>query len=74
VQEKSENAEFSGKTGTAQKETLGWFVGHLYSNGREFTFATNIQVNSWATGQRAKAITKDLLKELRLYDSANQKR
>jgi beta-lactamase class D len=74
VQEKSENTEFSGKTGTAQKEKLGWFVGHLYSNGKEFTFATNIEADSGATGQRAKAITKDLLKELRLYDSTSQNR
>lgn len=58
----------SGKTGTAnEKRTLGWFVGHLYANGKEFTFATNIEANSGATGQRAKAITKDLLKELHLY-------
>lgn len=75
VQEKSDNAEFSGKTGTAnEKGTLGWFVGHLYSQGKEFTFVTNIEATSGATGQRAKAITKDLLKELRLYDPSSQNR
>lgn len=68
VQEKSDSTVFSGKTGTAnQKGTLGWFVGHLASQGKEFTFATNIEAESGATGQRAKAITKEVLKKLRLY-------
>jgi beta-lactamase class D len=78
VLEKLDNAEFSGKTATALefsgktgtanvKGTLGWFVGHLYSQSKEFTFATNIEAESGATSQRAKAITKELLKELRLY-------
>lgn len=75
VQEKSEGMELSGKTGTAnEKGTLGWFVGHLSANGKEFTFATNIEANSEATGQRAKAITKDLLKELHLYNPINSNR
>jgi beta-lactamase class D len=66
VQEKSNGTVFSGKTGTARKETLGWFVGHLSSQGKEYTFVTNIEAESGATGRRAKAITKELLKEIRL--------
>ncbi len=66
VQEKTDDTEFSGKTGTAQKETLGWFVGHLSAQGKEYTFATNIEADRGATGIRAKAITKQLLQELRL--------
>lgn len=69
VQEKSNGTEFSGKTGTAKKETLGWFVGHLSSQGKEYTFVTNIEAESGATGRRAKAITKELLKELRLMQN-----
>lgn len=70
VLEKLDDAELSGKTGTAKGEKLGWFVGHLDSQGKEFTFVTNIEAESGATGRRAKAITKDLLKELRLYSEA----
>jgi len=57
---------FSGKTGTAQHERLGWFVGHVHAHGRDFVFALNVEGPSGASGRVAQALTRKVLAEMGL--------
>jgi|CXWL01.1.fsa_nt_gi bla regulator protein BlaR1 len=71
VLEKGKDWTFSGKTGTGGnngKMTLGWFVGHVESHGRQYVFAANIRAEDGALGMKAKEITKSILKDLHLID------
>ncbi len=61
-----------GKTGTAEvngKNTSGWFVGYLESNGNTYFFATNVQNNDFATGAAATELTFSILSGLGLWDA-----
>jgi beta-lactamase class D len=67
----SDNAgiRFMGKTGSgfqAGKWTLGWFVGFVEQQGSNYIFATNIEAPDGASGGKAKAITKTILKDLEI--------
>ncbi|MDF2804749.1 MAG: Beta-lactamase, partial [Anaerocolumna sp.] len=57
---------FSGKTGTAD-QGLGWFVGTIQKDGNIYYFATNIVGGNDTTGAKAKEITKEILKYLKVY-------
>lgn len=66
VLEETDDYKLSGKTGTGESK-IGWFVGAIERQGRRYFFATNIQGESGATGQKAKEITKEILKSAKLY-------
>lgn len=59
-----------GKTGSGGKESekssLGWFVGYLTLGDNAYVFATNITAEKNANGPKAKAITYEILKSLKL--------
>jgi beta-lactamase class D len=58
----------SGKTGSAfttdGKWTLGWYVGHMKKNGREYVFAVNIEGEDKCNGFIARNIALEILKTL----------
>jgi beta-lactamase class D len=75
-------ATLSGKTGTGIRDvarnsrgeavstgatTLGWFVGHVATVGREVVFAVNIEASENSNGQRAKDLTIQVLERLGLW-------
>lgn len=66
VRDSGDGWTFSGKTGTGQDETLGWFVGHVRAHGREFVFATNIEGTDNASGRVAQRLTRRILAELQI--------
>ncbi|HKQ49232.1 MAG TPA: penicillin-binding transpeptidase domain-containing protein [Phycisphaerae bacterium] len=56
----------SGKTGSALTEgkgSLGWYVGHLRSDGREYVFALNIEAKDGASGAIARQMVIEILKD-----------
>jgi beta-lactamase class D len=61
VLEKGEYSCLSGKTGTAKDNEFGWFIGHLSSQGKEYTFVSFIKGRGLASGLKAKEITKKML-------------
>ena len=70
VQKESKNFIFSGKTGTAMadgKVTIGWFVGYVKKDGKEYVFATNIEAKDGAWGSKAREISTEILKSLGLW-------
>lgn len=59
-----------GKTGTGSvngNEINGWFIGYVEQKGNTYFFATNIQNEKNASGQRAAEITLSILKEKGIY-------
>lgn len=55
---------FYGKTGTGRadgKDINGWFIGCIETGNNTYFFATNIQNNSYANGNKALEITKSIL-------------
>ncbi len=70
IQKETKNFIFSGKTGSAMedgKKTLGWFVGYVKKDGKEYVFATNIEGKDGAWGPKAREISTDVLKSLGLW-------
>ena len=68
ILESTDGYVFSGKTGTADKG-LGWFVGTIGKGDNIYYFATNIVGGNDATGAKAKEITKEILKYLKIYEN-----
>lgn len=71
VQKKQGDFIFSGKTGTAMedgKTTLGWFVGYIRKDGKEYVFAVNIEGKDGASGVKAREISVEVLKSLGLFE------
>ncbi len=66
VRDRGDGWTFSGKTGTAQNETLGWFVGHVHAHGRDFVFATNIEGSNGSSGRVAQRLTRRILADLNI--------
>ena len=66
VRDSGDGWTFSGKTGTAQNEVLGWFVGHVHAHGRDFVFAMNIEGSGGASGRVAQRLCRKVLAELNL--------
>lgn len=69
IQEKNKDFLLSGKTGSdmsSGKRVLGWFVGYVKGQKDEFVFVTNISSQDGATGRKAMAITKKILKDLEI--------
>lgn len=66
VRDSGDGWTFSGKTGTAQDEVLGWFVGHVHAHGRDFVFAMNIEGSQGASGRVAQRLCRQVLAELNL--------
>jgi beta-lactamase class D len=69
--EKNDNYQLSGKSGSAQRNTLhtGWFVGYLETNGNVYYFATNIESTNpdgLANGGKAQEINMNILRGLGL--------
>jgi len=68
--EKNDMYVLRGKTGSGEnkdkKRTQGWFVGFLTMGDNAYVFATNIEAPENANGQKAKAITYEILKSLKL--------
>ncbi len=62
---------FSGKTGSGYADddglTVGWFVGHVEHDGREYVFATHVRGKTDAFGKQARAVTRTILHELDLW-------
>ncbi len=68
ILESTDGYVFSGKTGSADK-SLGWFVGTVQKGDNTFYFATNIVGGNDTTGAKAKEITKEILKYLKIYEN-----
>jgi beta-lactamase class D len=68
--EKNDLYVLRGKTGSGEnkdkKRTQGWFVGFLTMGDNAYVFATNIEAPENANGPKAKAITYEILKSLKL--------
>jgi bla regulator protein BlaR1 len=59
-------AALSGKTGSGfekNRETLGWFVGYVETEGNQIYFATHIRAGAGADGKTARKITLRILKD-----------
>lgn len=65
--EKSNEYEFSGKTGTSGYG-LGWFVGVIRKGDNRYYFALNLFGNKEVTGYTAKETTIEILKEMGIYE------
>lgn len=66
--EKNDNFILRGKTGSGSKENYsqGWFVGYVEHKNNAFIFTTNIIAPDGANGVKAKEITYNILKSLKL--------
>jgi beta-lactamase class D len=68
--EKNDLYVLRGKTGSGEnkdiKRTQGWFVGYLTLGDNAYVFATNIEAPENANGKKAKEITYEILKSLKL--------
>jgi len=64
--EETEKGFLYGKTGSQGGSILGWFVGFVETSNNTFIFATNIKNGKGANGFKAKDITKEILKNLKL--------
>lgn len=65
-----DDAVLSGKTGTGtinQKDTNGWFIGYVESEGNVYFFATNIQNEQAANGSRAAEISLSILRDKGIF-------
>jgi bla regulator protein BlaR1 len=59
-------AALSGKTGSGiekNRETMGWFVGYVETEGNQIYFATHIRAGAGADGKTAREITLRILKD-----------
>lgn len=57
---------FSGKTGSGtieNKSVNGWFIGYVEKNNNVFFFVTNLEAKDNASGENAKKITIQILKD-----------
>ena len=62
---------FYGKTGTGcidGQDINGWFIGYIETSDNIYYFATNIQSDSNATGNKALEITSAILKKLHIWN------
>ena len=62
---------FSGKTGSGSekgKYIVGWFVGSIEKDGKRYNFATNIEGTDGASGGKAREISIEILKDMRLLN------
>jgi beta-lactamase class D len=59
---------FSGRSGDCNSENVhvAWFVGHLKTTKGEYVFATILEGGSDLIGQKAEAITRSILQEMKL--------
>jgi beta-lactamase class D len=68
--EKTDSYVLMGKTGSGEKKdekySQGWFVGFITHNNNAFVFATNIIAPEKANGPKAKEITYNILKSLKI--------
>jgi beta-lactamase class D len=67
--EQTEKGTLYGKTGSNMengKKVLGWFVGYVVQPHGVYIFATNIQADDGAWGQKAKEITREILERVEL--------
>ncbi|MFA5403345.1 MAG: class D beta-lactamase [Ignavibacteria bacterium] len=67
--EKTDKFVLRGKTGSSgdmENYSQGWFVGYITHENNAFIFATNIIAPKDASGIKAKAITYEILKSLKL--------
>ncbi len=62
------NTGSGGVQGPPGKAILGWFVGYITKGKRVYAFATNISADDGATGLKARQITRDILKEMKLAE------
>jgi beta-lactamase class D len=65
VQKEGGGTVFSGKTGSGRRDeqdekALGWFVGHVRKNDRQYVFAVNI-TGKGAYGKEARKIAEEVL-------------
>ncbi|WP_185807822.1 BlaR1 family beta-lactam sensor/signal transducer [Lysinibacillus telephonicus] len=69
LEEKNEKILY-GKTGTGTvngKEINGWFIGYVENGENTYFFATNIQNEENASGERAAEMTLSILKDKGIY-------
>ncbi len=65
------NQSIYGKTGTGRvngQDINGWFIGYIEKQGQVYYFATNIQSEENATGQKATEITQSILNDLQIWN------
>lgn len=60
------NNTLFGKTGTADHEKFGWFVGAVKHDNKTYIFATNLRGNKEASGRKARQLTETVLTKLGL--------
>jgi beta-lactamase class D len=68
---KNNNTIISGKTGSGvieNKNVNGWFIGYIEKDKNVYYFVTNIESNDNATGLKAKEITLNILKDLKILE------
>jgi len=64
------DAVLSGKTGSGVVNGMainGWFIGYVEKNGNVYFFATNIQGQDNATGEKAAELTLSILEAKQIY-------
>lgn len=70
ILERADSFIMRGKTGSGENKknnfTQGWFVGYITVGENAFIFATNITATEKANGMKAKEITYEILKSLKL--------
>jgi beta-lactamase class D len=69
ILEKTDKYVLRGKTGSSGNKdnySQGWFVGYITYENNTFIFATNITASENANGIKAKEITYDILRNLKL--------
>jgi beta-lactamase class D len=63
----SNGAILQGKTGSANLNAIGWFIGYLHHKNNDYIFVTNYaskNTDKISAGMQAKNITKNLLEKL----------
>ncbi len=69
ILDKKDTYILRGKTGSGMengKGVLGWFVGYVERGNKTYIFATNIEASDNASGIKAKKITLEILKKLKI--------
>ena len=69
INEQSNKYILSGKTGTSglsEGKQISWYIGFIETNNAAYTFSTKIEGGEGSTGPKAKDITKEILKDLKL--------
>ena len=56
----------TGKGGLVNGKQTGWYIGYIEAGKIAYTFTTRVEGGEDSTGPKAKEITKEILKDLKL--------